>query len=77
MLAAHVLWLDSEAMRRAEDPVTWWPHMRLCAAIMMDFIPEAHTLLMVVAGVLSDKPAKKCCSLIARREERVKTPPPP
>lgn len=43
-------------VKPAEHPVTWWPHMRLCAAIMMDFIPEAHTLLMVVAGVLSDKP---------------------
>lgn len=51
--------------------------MRLCAANMMDFIPEAHTLLMVVAGVLRDKPEKKFCSLIASKEESVKTPPPP
>lgn len=50
--------------------------MRLCAAIMMDFIPEAHTLLMVVAGVLRDKPENKFCSLIASKEESVKTPPP-
>lgn len=41
---------------------------------MMDFIPEAHTLLMVVAGVLSGKPEKRSCSLIASREESVKTP---
>lgn len=48
--------LDSEGVRRAGH--TWWPHMRLCAAIMMAFIPEAHTLLMVVAGVPSVKPER-------------------
>lgn len=30
--------------------------MRFWAASMMDFIPEAHTLLTVVAGVLRLKP---------------------
>lgn len=35
---------------------TWCPHIRLWAAIMMDFIPEAQTLLMVVAGVPRVKP---------------------
>lgn len=30
--------------------------MRLWAAIMIDFIPEAQTLLMVVAGVPRVKP---------------------
>lgn len=30
--------------------------MRLCAAIMMDFIPDAQTLFMVVAGVPRVKP---------------------
>ena len=44
---------------------TWLPHARLWAAIMMDFIPDAHTLLMVVHGVDIGKPGnhhKKCYS---------------
>uniref|UniRef100_A0A6B0UTB0 Putative secreted protein n=1 Tax=Ixodes ricinus TaxID=34613 RepID=A0A6B0UTB0_IXORI len=37
--------------------------MRLCAASMMAFIPEAHTLLMVVHGVDCDTPAPRAACL--------------
>ena len=37
--------------------LTWCPHMRLWAAIMTDFIPDAQTLLIVVQGVLCSRPA--------------------
>lgn len=75
MLAKLLLWLNSGAIRRAEHLVTWWPHIRLCAAIMMDLIPDAQTLLMVVAGVLSDKPEKRFYSIIASKKECIKTSP--
>lgn len=58
--------LDSD-VRRAGP--TWWPHMRLCAAIMTAFIPEAHTLLMVVAGVPRAKPEKPQGGPLAQTEE--------
>ena len=35
---------------------TWCPHIRLCDASIMAFIPEAQTLLIVVASVESSKP---------------------
>lgn len=48
---------DQEASYSAfHANATWCPHIRLWAAIMMDFIPEAQTLLMVVAGVPRVKP---------------------
>uniref|UniRef100_A0A0E9W7H6 Uncharacterized protein n=1 Tax=Anguilla anguilla TaxID=7936 RepID=A0A0E9W7H6_ANGAN len=34
-------------------------HLVLCAASMMDFIPDAHTLLTVVAGVEMGSPAPR------------------
>ena len=33
------------------------PLIMVCAPIIIDFIPEEHTLLIVVHGVFSDKPA--------------------
>ncbi|CAI8402472.1 MAG: Uncharacterised protein [Cryomorphaceae bacterium] len=33
------------------------PALMLCAAIMIAFIPEEHTLLMVVAGTFEEMPA--------------------
>ena len=36
--------------------LTWLPQAMLCAANMTDFIPDAHTLLMVVQGVEIGKP---------------------
>jgi len=36
--------------------LTWCPHMRLWAANMIVFIPEAQALLTVVASVESNKP---------------------
>ena len=36
---------------------TWCPKAMLCAAIMTVFMPEAHTLLMVVQGVARERPA--------------------
>ena len=38
------------------DVLTWCPHMRLCDASMIDFIPDAHTLFTVVASVVSGSP---------------------
>ena len=37
---------------------TWCPHIILCAAIITDFIPEAHTLFTVVVGVVIGSPVK-------------------
>lgn len=36
---------------------SWCPHIRLWAAIIMDFMPEAQTLLMVVVGMEFGRPA--------------------
>ena len=36
---------------------SWSPDLIDCEAIITAFIPEAHTLLIVVEGVSFDKPA--------------------
>lgn len=44
------------AIKQHQNSHTWLPHIRLCAAIMIDFIPEAQTLLTVVVGVQMGRP---------------------
>ena len=42
---------------------SWLPTARLCAAIITAFIPEAHTLLIVVQGVEIGSPAPRVACL--------------
>lgn len=37
---------------------TWWPSASVCDPIIIDFMPDEHTLLMVVHTVLVGSPPK-------------------
>lgn len=60
--------LRSETVRQDNYPLTAFPVMMFWAAIMMDFIPDAQTLLIVVQGVDDGRPEGNKAMTLSRND---------